>query len=109
MTGRSDKVTHDTRGKAPVKRVTNAPSTQAPGPDWDKVPFHVGCARCGQDLRGLCDPVCPRCSLTFDWTEAVPIEELTCGRCGYHLYGLSRTRCSPCILDDGSDPHADGH
>ena len=66
------------------------------GPDWEQVPFKVGCARCGHDLRGLAEPVCPACSLEFEWDEAVPIEHLTCKHCGYHLFGLSETRCPEC-------------
>jgi len=69
---------------------------EASAPDWDKVPFDVGCARCGHDLRGLDAPVCPKCKLEFDWAEAVPIEELICARCHYHLYGLTETRCPEC-------------
>ena len=68
----------------------------ATAPDWEKVPFDVGCARCGNDLRGLTEPKCPGCSLEFDWAEAVPIEELTCAFCGYHLYGLATSRCPEC-------------
>ncbi|MBI1826340.1 MAG: hypothetical protein HY287_02725 [Planctomycetes bacterium] len=65
-------------------------------PDWDNVPFHVGCARCGADLRGQTDPKCKSCGLRFDWADAVPIEQLTCKKCGYHLYGLRETRCPEC-------------
>lgn len=65
-------------------------------PDWDLVPFDVGCARCGQALRGLTDPKCPACGLEFDWADAVPIEQLTCEHCEYHLFGLSETRCPEC-------------
>ena len=72
------------------------------------MPFEVGCARCGHDLRGLVEPTCPACGLEFDWDEAVPIEQLTCQHCGYHLFGLSETRCPECgrpfnweqVLDD---------
>jgi len=71
-----------------------APASSAP--DWSLVPFEVGCARCGHDLRGLSDPVCPGCALAFDWSEAVPLEQLTCAACGYNLYGLSETRCPEC-------------
>jgi ribosomal protein L37E len=82
--------------------------TGSPAPNWDHVPFDVGCARCGHDLRGLTEPKCPACGLEFDWSEAVPLEELTCLHCGYHLYGLSETRCPECgspftwedVLDD---------
>jgi ribosomal protein L37E len=66
------------------------------GPDWSLVPFQVGCARCGHDLRGLSEPKCPACGFEFDWAQAVPIEQLTCGKCGYHLYGLQETRCPEC-------------
>jgi len=46
--------------------------------------------------------------LDFDWSKAVPIEQLICRRCGYHLYGLTETRCPECgesftwnqVLDD---------
>lgn len=77
-------------------------------PDWNVVPFEVGCARCGHDLRGLTEPKCPACGLEFDWSEAVPIEQLICRHCGYHLYGLTETRCPECgglftwaeVLDD---------
>ncbi|MCH7592653.1 MAG: hypothetical protein IH989_07740 [Planctomycetes bacterium] len=65
-------------------------------PDWDHVPFDVGCARCGHDLRGRIDPICPACGLTFDWTDAVPIERLICAHCDYHLYGLQDMRCPEC-------------
>ncbi len=68
----------------------------SPPPDWGNVPFDVGCARCGQDLRGQTEPKCPACGLEFDWSEAVPIEELICEHCGYHLYGLRETRCPEC-------------
>ena len=67
-----------------------------PPPDWEKVPFDVGCARCGQDLRGLAEPRCPACGLEFDWAEAVPIDQLRCQHCRYHLYGLRETRCPEC-------------
>ncbi len=65
-------------------------------PDWDQVPFAVECARCGHDLRGLTDPECPACGLTFAWSDAVPIKALTCLECGYLLYGLRETRCPEC-------------
>ncbi len=77
-------------------------------PDWNVVPFRVVCARCGHDLRGLTEPKCPACGLEFDWSKAVPIEQLICRHCGYHLYGLRDTRCPECgesftwkqVLDD---------
>ena len=65
-------------------------------PDWDLVPFEVGCARCGRDLRGLAESKCPACDLEFEWSDAVPIDQLTCRHCGYHLYGLRETRCPEC-------------
>jgi hypothetical protein len=71
-----------------------SPHTAAP--DWAMVPFAVACARCGQDLRGRSEPVCPQCGLQFDWAEAVPIEQLTCAQCGYRLYGLTEPRCPEC-------------
>lgn len=78
------------------------------GPDWDAVPFDVGCARCGHDLRGLQAPVCPACGLAFDWSDALPLEALTCPTCGYHVFGLEQPRCPECgqwfdwrqVLDD---------
>lgn len=60
------------------------------------MPFEVGCARCGHDLRGLNEPLCPACGLQFDWAEAVPVESLVCRKCKYHLYGLRDTRCPEC-------------
>ena len=76
---------------------TNDPTVaNSTGPDWDLVPFDVPCARCGHDLRGLTDPVCPACKLEFDWSVAVPIENLTCEKCDYHLFGLTETRCPEC-------------
>lgn len=76
---------------------TNDPDVANPtGPNWDLVPFDVPCARCGHDLRGLADPVCPACKLEFDWSVAVPIEQLTCEKCEYHLMGLTETRCPEC-------------
>lgn len=65
-------------------------------PDWDRIPFDVNCSRCGVDLRGLSDPICPACKLTFEWSDVAPIEQLTCLHCDYHLYGLSETRCPEC-------------
>lgn len=65
-------------------------------PEWSRVPFDVACARCGHDLRGLTEPTCPGCALSFEWSEAVPVEKLSCAWCGYHLYGLSETRCPEC-------------
>lgn len=68
-------------------------------PDWEHVPFAVSCPRCGRDLFGHTEARCPQCALAFDWSEVVPIEELTCLTCGYHLYGLSETRCPECGND----------
>ncbi len=65
-------------------------------PEWDLVPFEVGCARCGQDLRGLTDPACPACNLEFEWTDVVPLDELQCLQCGYQLRGLQEPRCPEC-------------
>jgi len=76
--------------KEPDRKATSTP------PDWDLVAFDVGCARCGCDIRGLSEPKCPACGLEFDWSDAVPLEELTCLHCGYHLYGLRDTRCPEC-------------
>ena len=86
---------------------TDRTSTRV-GPDWDQVPFDVSCARCGHELRGLGEPICPTCGLTFDWADAIPLEELTCLHCGYHLFGLQEQRCPECgqrfvwemVLDD---------
>ena len=71
----------------------------ANSPDWGMVPFAVGCARCGHDLRGQTAPICPHCELTFDWADAVPIERVTCVHCDYHLYGLQETRCPECGIE----------
>lgn len=60
------------------------------------MPFEVACARCGHDLRGRKEPICPACKLEFDWAQAVPIEQLTCATCDYHLYGLTQRRCPEC-------------
>jgi ribosomal protein L37E len=70
-------------------------STSA-APPWNLVHFDVRCARCGHDLRGRSEPNCPACALEFEWSEAIPLEELLCPKCGYHLYGLSDTRCPEC-------------
>lgn len=77
-------------------RTPGPDGTASTAPDWSLVPFDVACARCGTNLRGLVDPVCPKCSLRFDWKDAVPIEHLTCAHCGYHLLGLTRPRCPEC-------------
>lgn len=71
-------------------------SVASSSPDWSLVPFEVGCARCGHDLRGLSEPLCPACGLQFDWAEAVPVESLVCRKCKYHLFGLRETRCPEC-------------
>ncbi len=91
-----------------TKEITSTVGTNAKAPDWNVVPFDVGCARCGQDLRDLTEPKCPACALEFDWEDAVPIEKLTCGKCDYHLFGLTTPRCPECgeaftwegVLDD---------
>jgi len=82
--------------------------SEVTSPNWELVPFEVGCARCGHDLRGLTEPKCPSCGLEFEWSQAVPIEQLVCRKCSYHLYGLTETRCPECgepfawaeVLDD---------
>jgi hypothetical protein len=84
---------------AAVARYVEGPGSSrvtSDAPDWSLVHFDVGCARCGHDLRGRSEPVCPACSLEFDWSQAVPLEELICAHCGYHLYGLSENRCPEC-------------
>lgn len=92
----------------PTPEPTNVRNVEVTAPDWNVVSFEVGCARCGRDLRGLTEPKCPACGLEFDWSQAVPIEQLTCRKCGYHLCGLCDTRCPECgeaftweqVLDD---------
>lgn len=90
------KQTVNSREGAPHETSHDAIDSGSPPPNWDLVHIDVGCARCGQDLRGLTEPTCPACALEFDWRDAVPLEELTCLHCGYHLYGLSETRCPEC-------------
>jgi predicted RNA-binding Zn-ribbon protein involved in translation (DUF1610 family) len=84
----------------PTNRPTNQPdessAIRSHAPDWEQVPFDVGCARCGQDLRGLTEPKCPTCGLEFDWATAVPIDSLVCSQCEYSLKGLTTTRCPEC-------------
>ena len=101
MLGRVDPggITPNNRSVPPALAASDAvqPVTRAPdAPDWSLVPFEVGCARCGHDLRGLSEARCPACALEFDWTEAVPIERLVCRKCKYQLLGLSATRCPEC-------------
>jgi hypothetical protein len=74
----------------------NAPAPETDSPPWHLIHFDVHCARCGHDLRGQADPVCPACKLEFSWTDAAPLEKLTCGKCSYHLYGLMDSRCPEC-------------
>lgn len=69
---------------------------RSPPPDWNAVQFPVGCPRCGTDLRGRSDATCPKCALTFDWADLVPVDELKCATCGYRLFGLTETRCPEC-------------
>jgi ribosomal protein L37E len=75
--------------------IEERPAESAP-PDWDMIPFDVGCSRCGQELRGQSEPVCPACGLEFAWSDLVPLEALNCTHCGYHLYGLQDMRCPEC-------------
>lgn len=72
------------------------PDTAVDVPKWDLVLFRVPCARCGTDLHGRTEPVCPDCHLSFDWAIVVPLEQLTCPTCDYHLYGLQKPRCPEC-------------
>jgi len=76
--------------------IESADHLSSPTPDWSLVHFDVRCGRCGFDLFGQEDAVCPQCSLEFDWAHVVPLEQLTCHKCDYHLYGLSETRCPEC-------------
>ncbi|HUU84455.1 MAG TPA: hypothetical protein VM243_13220 [Phycisphaerae bacterium] len=74
-------------------------------PRWDQVPFEVSCGRCGADLRGRSEPVCPQCELAFEWGDVIPLEDLRCAECGYHLKGLTRPRCPECGTSfEWSDP-----
>ncbi|MCG3132073.1 MAG: hypothetical protein FLDDKLPJ_02883 [Phycisphaerae bacterium] len=66
------------------------------GPSWEQVKFAVGCPRCGVDLRGQGEPVCPRCDLAFQWSDLIPREGLRCPSCTYDLFGLSELRCPEC-------------
>jgi hypothetical protein len=70
--------------------------TSTASPPWHLIHFDVHCARCGHDLRGQAEPVCPACQLEFSWADAAPLEQLTCGKCNYHLYGLTDSRCPEC-------------
>ncbi|MFQ5462248.1 MAG: hypothetical protein ACE5E5_06430 [Phycisphaerae bacterium] len=65
-------------------------------PDWSMVPFSVLCPRCGCDVHGRSDAVCPDCDLELDWSILAPVEDLTCPGCKYHLYGLTKHRCPEC-------------
>jgi hypothetical protein len=81
---------------APSTRTEHEDASRSAAPDWNHVPFDVACARCGRDLRGLTEPKCPACALEFDWSDAVPIEQITCAECDYHLYGAQESRCPEC-------------
>lgn len=83
----------DTSAVAPGAASGAAPSRSHP--DWDTIRFDVTCARCGHDLRGLAEPICPQCRLEFEWSETV-LGRLMCATCGYHLFGLSEPRCPEC-------------
>jgi hypothetical protein len=76
----------------------NAPALPTPpaGPNWEEVPFDVGCPRCGQDLRGTSEPRCAACSLDFEWDKLIPLDDLSCAECGYQLRGLREPRCPEC-------------
>ncbi|MCC7291809.1 MAG: hypothetical protein IT449_07090 [Phycisphaerales bacterium] len=74
----------------------SAAATHAPPPDWSLVRFPVGCPRCGTDLHGQSDVTCPKCALTFDWADLVPVDELISSTCGYRLFGLTVDRCPEC-------------
>ncbi len=71
-------------------------SSSSSPPDWSKVHFPVECARCGHDLFGRDEPTCPACNLEFDWSDAVPLDQLKCNECGYALMGLTEPRCPEC-------------
>jgi hypothetical protein len=40
-------------------------------PDWNAITFDVTCSRCGYNLRGLANPLCPECGLAFRWPEVL--------------------------------------
>lgn len=80
----------------PIESDSTAALAEIIAPPWHLIHFDVHCARCGHDLRGRTEPVCPACRLEFAWADAAPLEQLTCGKCSYHLYGLSDSRCPEC-------------
>ncbi len=85
----------------------NGPPDNDP-PDWSMVPFAVACPRCGCDVHGRSEPVCPDCALSLDWSVLAPVEELTCPKCRYHLYGLTAQRCPECGDEFSWDDVVDG-
>jgi hypothetical protein len=66
------------------------------GPDWDRIPFDVPCTRCGANLHGRSQPVCPACGLRFNWDHVLPLDTLRCQECAYRLFGLPEPRCPEC-------------
>lgn len=78
-----------------ISRVIASASDEPP-PNWDLVPFDVGCPRCGTDLRGTTGSTCAECDLDLPWSEIVPLHQLTCPSCSYHLFGLPDPRCPEC-------------
>jgi len=73
-----------------------SPSVDHAPPDWSMVPFSVACPRCGCDVHGRSDAVCPDCDLELDWSILAPVKDLTCPNCTYKLYGLTGQRCPEC-------------
>ncbi len=96
--GRFCRTIHAVTGAIPpnIPASDSAPYVDSAAPPWHLIHFDVLCARCGHDLRGQSEPICPACRFEFDWSVAAPLEELTCGHCNYHLYGLSDSRCPEC-------------
>jgi len=67
-----------------------------PGPDWERISFDVPCTRCGANLRGQSEPLCPTCGLRFDWGRLLPLDDLRCEKCAYQLFALPEQRCPEC-------------
>lgn len=58
-----------------VKRFTihvmNGDEHRGDPPDWRTFSLELCCPRCGYNLRGLPQPRCPECGLTFSWTKLI--------------------------------------
>ncbi len=70
----------------PPPELSIAGHSSPAAPNWATFAVELACLRCGYNLRGLGQPRCPECGLTFDWNERIAAarEQPATGHFEYH-------------------------